>query len=65
MTDTYYNNAKELSKILYNKRIDFKNEDKEFVTFSKIICTREDKNGSYKNNNPKILDWIAKSYYYL
>lgn len=43
MTDTYYNNAKELSKILYNRRIDFKNEDKEFVTFSKIICTREDK----------------------
>lgn len=43
MTDTYYNNAKELSKILYNKRIDFKNDDKEFVTFSKIICTRDDK----------------------
>lgn len=42
-TDTYYNNAKELSKILYNKRIDFKNEDGVFVTLSKITCSREDK----------------------
>ena len=42
-TDTYYNNAKELSKILYNKRIAFKNEDGVFITLSKIACSRDDK----------------------
>ena len=42
-TDTYYNNAKELSKILYNKRICFRNEDGVFVTLSKITCNKEDK----------------------